>query len=103
MRAAVDEGESHLHHLLIRDAFEPCDLDRHSGDGEIAACQGTLLRMRSAAGALPTAQALLRIAPALLAAGLAIPAAQALPLYIRDKVAQTTQERAIIRAAAGKP
>ncbi len=53
--------------------------------------------------ALPTAQALLRIAPALLAAGLAIPAAQALPLYIRDKVAQTTQERAIIRAAAGKP
>ena len=52
--------------------------------------------------ALPTAQALLRIAPALIAAGQAVAAAGALPLYIRDKVAQTTQERAVIRAAAGK-
>ena len=52
--------------------------------------------------ALPTAQALLRIAPALIAAGQSLPAAQALPLYIRDKVAQTTQERAVIRALAGK-
>jgi tRNA threonylcarbamoyladenosine biosynthesis protein TsaB len=48
--------------------------------------------------ALPTAAALLRLAPALMAAGLAVPAAQALPLYIRDKVAQTTAERAAIRA-----
>lgn len=44
--------------------------------------------------ALPTAAALLRLAPALLAAGLAVPADQALPRYIRDKVAKTTQERA---------
>jgi len=51
--------------------------------------------------ALPTAAALLRLAPAMLAAGLAVPAAQALPLYIRDKVAQTTAERAAIRA--GQP
>ena len=43
--------------------------------------------------ALPTADALLDLAPALLAAGGAVPAAQALPLYIRDKVAQTTAER----------
>lgn len=53
--------------------------------------------------ALPTAAALLRLAPALLAAGGAIPAAQALPHYIRDKVAQTTAEReaaARLRAAA---
>jgi tRNA threonylcarbamoyladenosine biosynthesis protein TsaB len=49
--------------------------------------------------ALPTAAALLRLAPALLAAGLAVPAAHAMPLYIRDKVAQTTEERAIRRAA----
>lgn len=47
---------------------------------------------------LPTATALLRLAPALLAAGYAVPAAQALPLYVRDKVAQTTQERAALRA-----
>jgi tRNA threonylcarbamoyladenosine biosynthesis protein TsaB len=49
--------------------------------------------------ALPTAAALLRLAPALIAAGQATPAARALPLYIRDKVAQTTEERAALRAA----
>lgn len=49
--------------------------------------------------ALPTAAALLRLAPGLVAAGLAGPAAGALPLYIRDKVAQTTDERAASRAA----
>ena len=42
---------------------------------------------------LPTASALLRLAPALLAAD------QALPRYIRDKVAKTTQERADERLA----
>jgi tRNA threonylcarbamoyladenosine biosynthesis protein TsaB len=49
--------------------------------------------------ALPTAAALLRLAPALLAAGGALPADQALPLYIRDKVAKTTLERAVEKAA----
>jgi tRNA threonylcarbamoyladenosine biosynthesis protein TsaB len=43
--------------------------------------------------ALPTAQAMLRLAPALLAAGGGVRADQALPTYIRDKVAQTTLER----------
>jgi tRNA threonylcarbamoyladenosine biosynthesis protein TsaB len=43
---------------------------------------------------LPTAAALLRLAPALIAAGQAAPAARAAPLYVRDKVAQTTEERA---------
>ena len=51
------------------------------------------------ASALPTAAALLRLAPALLAAGGAVPASEALPRYIRDKVAQTTAERAALRAA----
>jgi len=50
--------------------------------------------------ALPTAGALLRLAPQLLAAGHAGPASQATPLYIRDKVAQTTVERAAARDAA---
>lgn len=50
--------------------------------------------------ALPTASALLRLAPALLAAGRAVPADQALPLYIRDKVAKTTLERATEKAAS---
>ena len=49
--------------------------------------------------ALPTASAMLRLAPALLAAGHAVPADQALPTYIRDKVAKTTQERLLEKAA----
>ena len=47
--------------------------------------------------ALPAAAALLRLAPALVAAGETVPADRALPLYIRDKVAQTTEERAALR------
>ena len=43
--------------------------------------------------AWPGATALLSLAPAALAAGQAVPAEQALPLYVRDKVALTTAER----------
>jgi tRNA threonylcarbamoyladenosine biosynthesis protein TsaB len=50
--------------------------------------------------ALPTAAALLRLAPALWAQGLAVPADQAMPLYIRDKVANTTAEREVLKAQA---
>lgn len=49
--------------------------------------------------ALPTAGAMLRLAPALLVEGNAVAADQALPLYIRDKVALTTEERATAKAA----
>jgi tRNA threonylcarbamoyladenosine biosynthesis protein TsaB len=49
--------------------------------------------------ALPSARALLSVAPALIAAGAAGSAAAALPLYIRDKVALTTNERAALRGA----
>jgi tRNA threonylcarbamoyladenosine biosynthesis protein TsaB len=50
--------------------------------------------------ALPAATAMLRLAPALLAAGLGVRADEALPRYIRDKVAKTTDERAAEKAAA---
>jgi tRNA threonylcarbamoyladenosine biosynthesis protein TsaB len=50
--------------------------------------------------ALPTASALLRLAPALWAQGQAVPAEQAMPLYIRDKVANTTAEREAMKAQA---
>lgn len=50
--------------------------------------------------ALPTASAMLRLAPALLAAGHGVDAAEALPLYVRDKVALTTEERAGVKAQA---
>jgi tRNA threonylcarbamoyladenosine biosynthesis protein TsaB len=49
---------------------------------------------------LPTAAAMLRLAPDLLVAGNAVAAADALPRYIRDKVALTTQERAAVKAGA---
>jgi tRNA threonylcarbamoyladenosine biosynthesis protein TsaB len=49
--------------------------------------------------ALPQAAAMLRLAPQLLAEGRAVSAEHALPTYIRDKVAQTTAERAAIKAA----
>ena len=63
-------------------------------------------RLPSSVGALPcveawpTAAALLRLAPRLAAAGHCIEATQALPLYVRDKVAQTTDERERIKAGA---
>lgn len=45
--------------------------------------------------AMPTAQAMLQLAPYLLSQGAACDPALALPRYIRDKVAQTTAERAL--------
>jgi tRNA threonylcarbamoyladenosine biosynthesis protein TsaB len=51
--------------------------------------------------ALPTADALLDLAPARFAQGLAVAAQDALPLYIRDKVALTTAER--VAAHMGRP
>lgn len=64
--------------------------------GRLPAFPDTLPRIT----ALPTATALLRLAPALLAAGQGVPASQALPLYVRDKVALTTDERARVKAEA---
>ena len=46
------------------------------------------------------AAALLRLAEAAWAMGRSLPADQALPLYLRDKVAQTTAERLALRSAA---
>jgi tRNA threonylcarbamoyladenosine biosynthesis protein TsaB len=48
--------------------------------------------------ALPTASAMLRLAPGLIAAGFRVAADQAMPIYIRDKVAKTTEERAVEKA-----
>jgi tRNA threonylcarbamoyladenosine biosynthesis protein TsaB len=59
---------------------------------------GNCLENASRIDALPTATAMLRLAPAMLAAGLGVSADQALPLYVRDKVAQTTAERAALKS-----
>lgn len=50
--------------------------------------------------ALPTAAALLRLAAQCIEDGALIPPSQALPRYIRDKVAQTTAEREAAKRAA---
>ncbi|MDD5334266.1 MAG: tRNA (adenosine(37)-N6)-threonylcarbamoyltransferase complex dimerization subunit type 1 TsaB [Rhodoferax sp.] len=86
-------------HRLLR----PEDLICEAGDllaGNVFAAYGARLpaSMALRVDAQPSATALLRLAPSLLAAGAALPAQQALPLYIRDKVAQTTLERAAHKA-----
>ncbi|MFM9879772.1 MAG: tRNA (adenosine(37)-N6)-threonylcarbamoyltransferase complex dimerization subunit type 1 TsaB [Burkholderiaceae bacterium] len=53
-----------------------------------------LAALRSDAHAVPTALALLRLAPGLLAAGGALRPEQAYPLYVRNRVAQTSAEQA---------
>ena len=77
----------------------PCRRAGSLAGNAFAAYGGRLPAAAARIEALPTAAALLRLAPALIAAGQAAPAARALPLYIRDKVAQTTEERAALRAA----
>lgn len=49
--------------------------------------------------AIPSATALLHLTPALWGAGAAVPAAAAIPLYVRNKVAQTTAERQAVKRA----
>ncbi len=58
-----------------------------------------LLQAGTVVPALPTATAMLRLAPTLLAQGLAVDAAHAMPSNIRDKVAKTTAERMAEKAA----
>jgi tRNA threonylcarbamoyladenosine biosynthesis protein TsaB len=58
------------------------------------------LATRPCVDAWPSASALLRLAPALAAAGHCVTAELALPLYVRDKVAFTTEERALAKADA---
>jgi tRNA threonylcarbamoyladenosine biosynthesis protein TsaB len=58
------------------------------------------LSARPCVDAWPSASALLRLAPALAATGHCVAAELALPLYVRDKVAFTTEERAQTKADA---
>jgi tRNA threonylcarbamoyladenosine biosynthesis protein TsaB len=64
-----------------------------------AACGALLPADAPRVDALPRAAAMLRIAPRLLELGEGQDASHAMPVYIRDKVAQTTDERAAARAA----
>ena len=77
---------------------KPADLQFETGFQLAGNCLENVSRI----DALPTATAMLRLAPALLAAGLGVSADQALPLYVRDKVAQTMAERADLKNQALK-
>ena len=58
---------------------------------------GRLPKGLSSITCLPAATAMLRLAPALAASGHCIKPALALPLYVRDKVALTTEERELVK------
>ncbi|WP_157271965.1 tRNA (adenosine(37)-N6)-threonylcarbamoyltransferase complex dimerization subunit type 1 TsaB [Azohydromonas aeria] len=85
---------------LYASAAWHCDAPVLAGSGlellapEFGAATTRLPQARDRAGAL------LRLAQQAWARGEALDAAQALPLYLRDKVAQTTAEREAARAAA---
>ncbi len=81
---------------------KPADLQLEAGFSLAGNCSVGGLDDANRINALPTATAMLRLAPAMLAAGLGVPADQALPLYVRDKVAQTTAERADLKMQALK-
>jgi tRNA threonylcarbamoyladenosine biosynthesis protein TsaB len=70
--------------------------------GNALAAFGPRLQVGNAvcsANAMPRARAMLPLARALWQRGGAVDAAAALPLYLRDRVAQTTAERDAVRAA----
>lgn len=79
--------------------IRPQDLAPESGwllAGNVWDAYGQRLPLGATGGlkTLPSASAMLRLAPQLLAHGAGIDPALALPRYIRDKVAKTTHERA---------
>jgi tRNA threonylcarbamoyladenosine biosynthesis protein TsaB len=81
---------------------KPDQLQFEAGFSLAGNCSVGGLEDASRIQALPTATAMLRLAPSMLAAGLGVSADQALPLYVRDKVAQTTAERADLKQQALK-
>ncbi len=88
----------------------PADLVPVAVDGALTACGNgfeaypdAFAGRPYAAGALgaimPHARQVAQLAVAALAAGAAVPAAQAQPLYLRNKIAYTSAERLVINAA----
>jgi tRNA threonylcarbamoyladenosine biosynthesis protein TsaB len=73
--------------------------ERGRGVGDGFGVHGSLLQARKAdlmevrPNLFPTAKGVLRLAAPLLLRGLGLPAAEAQPIYVRDKVALTTAER----------
>ena len=85
-------------HITVPEA-QPAGAHRLLLAGNAFEAYGERLPAGERVHALPSAAALLRLAPTLMAAGQAVPPEQAMPLYIRDKVAQTTAEREAAKAS----
>jgi tRNA threonylcarbamoyladenosine biosynthesis protein TsaB len=88
----------------------PADVAPVAADGPLTACGNgfsaypdAFAALPCAAGALseimPHARQIAELAVVALAAGQAVPAAQAQPLYLRNKIAYTSAERLVINAA----
>lgn len=94
---------AHVAQALITDHAASGVLAGNGFDVDADAFSAALATRRNApvtcVPAVPHALALLRLAPALWAAGKAVAPEAVQPLYIRDKVAQTTTEREAIKAA----
>jgi tRNA threonylcarbamoyladenosine biosynthesis protein TsaB len=98
-----DKWRSRLGYSLISPEALESDADDVLAGNVFAAYGARLpIRQQRQLHALPTAAAMLRLAPALLAAGFAVRPELALPTYIRDKVAQTTAEREAAKLALGR-
>ena len=83
----------------VSQAAQACCADWLSAGNAFGAYGARLPLALPRTEALPTAQALMRLAPALFHAGMAVPPEQAMPLYVRDKVAFTTAEREALKTA----
>ena len=106
LAVALDRSAGHPHqdvrmirpeNLVLNGALEPAAL-LAGNVFTVYAQRLPDLAGRVCVTALPTATAMLRLAPALAARGACVAADQALPLYVRNKVAQTTAERALVAA-----
>jgi tRNA threonylcarbamoyladenosine biosynthesis protein TsaB len=89
---ALPAGANPAQWILAGNVFHAC------ADDDVDRLPPQSLRALPRAEAWPTADALLSLAPAQLAQGLAVAAQDALPVYVRDKVAQTVAERAVAAA-----
>jgi tRNA threonylcarbamoyladenosine biosynthesis protein TsaB len=83
------------------DEFIGCGVDVMAGNALAMPATHWLQQLRRWAELRADAGDIVRLAGEDWAAGLAVPAAEAAPLYVRDRVAQTIEERRV--AAAGTP
>lgn len=113
--ATFEKSDGVWHEISASCLYKPQDAPRLAGDDWVGAGSGWqsygeqlgaiygLQVNKVLPSALPTAAAILAIATPLFAAGLGKPAHEAAPIYIRNKVALKTAERALLVKTNGQP